>query len=178
MSTEYVAGFVVGFLLVFAALVFVRKQVHKHVGGVPNGKCSFDERQELVRGKAFKYGFFTIIACNIAIGWVPSIFEVQIPMDTSVALFMCVAVGIVVFASYAIWNEGYFALNERPKAMMILFAFIAAVNVFAGIMNGVEGKLVENGVLQMGCVNIICAVIFIIIFIVVLLKSIVRKNED
>lgn len=178
MSTEYVAGFIVGFVLVFAVILIVKKLIRKHVGGVVNGKCSYDERQEIVRGKAFKYGFFSMMICNIILGLGPDILETELPMVNSITMFLGVAVGVIVFATYAIWNEGYFGLNERPKGMLMLFAFIAAINAFTSIMNGLDGNLVADGILQMGFLSVICSVMFVIVFGVVLIKSIVRKNED
>ena len=178
MSTEYVAGFIVGFLLVFVAIFVVRMIVSKKLGGVPTGKCNFDERQELVRGKAFKYGFFTMMACNIILGFGPDILEVELPMANSVAMFLSLAIGLVVFASYAIWNEGYFSLNERPKSMMILFGFIAVVNTISAIMNYHQGKMFADGKLTFFAMNAVCAGMFVLIFIVLFAKSIARKHED
>lgn len=179
MSSEYMAGYALGvFLVLFAAIaiwVFVRKM------STTDGrtKCSFDERQELVRGKGFKYGFFTLIIYDMAICCVAGAYpEVLSFVDAQLQMFIGVVLSVVVFACYCIWNEGYFALNEHPKRLLIIFAFVAILNTIIGIINAIDGMYVVEGVLTFSCSNIVCAAMFYIIFVVLLMKTISNKKEE
>lgn len=74
------ARFIIGLVLVFAVsalLVLLLLKTTKNDGSI---KCKYDERQELVRGRGFKYALFTIGAI----------------------------IGMMVYVIYAIWNEAYF----------------------------------------------------------------------
>lgn len=44
-----------------------------------------------------------------------------------------IVLGLVVYVSYAVLNEGYFSLNENPRRVVILFAIIAAGNLLIGL---------------------------------------------
>lgn len=179
MSSEYMAGYALGvFLVLFVAIalwVFMKKM------STTDGrtKCSFDERQELVRGRGFKYGFFTLIVYNMAICCVSGVSPQLLSyIDAELQMFVGVALSIVVFACYCIWHEGYFALNERPKRLLIIFAFVAIINTIIGIVNAIDGMYVVEGVLTFSCSNIVCAAMFYIIFAVLLMKTISNKKEE
>jgi hypothetical protein len=131
----------------------------------------YDERQELERGRGFKYGFFTLIIyfafalCLDAGGVLPE-------MDNAVLYTAGIMVGIMVYVVYCIWHESYFALNEKKNVVMITFAGIAIVNLILGINSIASGEMVKNGALTFHATNILCAAMFVVLFATVLLKKI------
>ena len=104
MALGILCGAVVGLLIVVILLRLMKTD--------GSSKCKFDERQELVRGKGFQYGFFAIMISNAVLLFMKA-FEISLFSDLQVAMVLSIVIGISVFACYCIWNDGYFALNEK-----------------------------------------------------------------
>lgn len=140
-------------------------------------KCKYDERQELVRGKGFKYGFYTMILYNFLYASSELIFEKSY-MDGSVAGLISIFLGMAVSICYCIWKDSYISLNENPKQMMIVFAVLGIPNLIGGIRMFLSGEAVQNGKLTIHCINLLCALMCILFFITLFLKNVCSKRED
>jgi len=174
---EYITGFIVGLLIVAVIsviFILVFLKATKTDGSI---KCKYDERQELVRGRGFKYAFFTMLIYNFVIPMF-ELCDIELPADGT-ALFMLGAIfGLLVYVVYAIWNEAYFSLNENPKAVMIGFAFIGLLNLGFGIARMVEGTFLTDGKLTYTSMNFMLGIVFMIIFITLAAKQMVNKREE
>ena len=155
-------GIVVGLLVTFILLIVMRTD-----GSL---KAKYDERQELVRGRGFKYGFFTMMIYYAIYGYLGVAFE-EIPIDHMVGCMLGILIGVMVHACYCIWNEGYFALNENRKRVLIIFAVVAIVNFLIAGRNMVHGEMVQDGVLTIQSLNLFCGVLLIVIAVVLFLKD-------
>ncbi len=169
LKVAFVIGLAIG-LLVVAIVFAVTKKGNET-------KNQFDERQELVRGKGFKYGFFTMMITNAALLFL-KILEVALFSNMEVAMTASIVIGVSVFASYCIWNDGYFALNENRKSLLIIFGLIGALNLVIGIGNIFAGVIIENGALTFRSTNLFCSLMFIVVFVVLLLKHIKDGKEE
>ena len=175
MSAE-MAGRMTGLalgLLVGLLLVVVILKVTKKDGKI---KCKYDERQEVVRGRAFKYAFFTLMGCCIFYGVVNSMGE-RFYMDPLAGMVFNICVGVTVYASYCIWKESYFSLNENPKRVLIAFGVIGVFNTAMGISHICDGSIMENGMVSFRCVNLICGIMLFVIMGVIVAKKIALKRE-
>lgn len=160
------AGAAIGVLLVIAILKFSKKD-----GSL---KCKYDERQELVRGKGFKYGFFTIViydACNMFYG---NFLERIVMREVIMALG--IFLGVVVYAGYAIWNDGYFSLNENPRRVMGSFVVLSVGNIFLGLMHIPMGDFSVGGVIGYPAVNLMVGIMILCLFGILLAKRICKKE--
>ncbi|MBP3460773.1 MAG: hypothetical protein J6K58_16405 [Lachnospiraceae bacterium] len=159
--------------LVGVILVVVLLRLTKKDGSI---KCKYDERQQAVRGRGFKYGFFTLMFYDLVYAWIDEILGRRY-FENSVGMIVGIFLGVLVYVSYCIWHEGYFSLNENPKKVLIVFAVIAIMNfaVFAVQLN--RGNVIENGILTFRCVNLLCGIMFLIVFGVLLIKAICNKKE-
>ncbi len=164
-----VVGLAIGLLVVAILLAITKKG--------DETKNQFDERQELVRGRGFKYGFFTIMIVN-AVMLFMNVLEIPLFSQLEVAMTASIVVGVSVFASYCIWNDGYFALNENRKSLMIMFGIIGGMNIIISIANLTAGVIIQNGALTFRSTNIFCAILFIVIFVVLLIKHIKDGKEE
>ncbi len=162
-------GCVLGILLVVFILAASTK----------NGKIrrDYDERQQLVRGRGFKYGFFTMMICNGLFALLFICIEKPI-IDAAFAMTISIMLASAVYVSYCIWNEGYFSLNENPKQLVAFFLFLEVFNVLAFIGNAVRGNVMKDGVVTYSALNLPCAVMIAVVLIVLLLKRISRNRED
>ncbi len=169
LKVAFVIGLSIGLLVVVILLATTKKG--------DETKCQFDERQELVRGRGFKYGFFTIMITNAALLFL-NVLEVSLFSNMEVAMVVSIVIGISVFASYCIWNDGYFALNENRKSLLAIFGLMGTLNLVISIVNIIEGVVIENGAFTFRSTNLFCALLFIVIFIALLLKQIKDGKEE
>lgn len=135
MRMGFLTGIIVGCVLL---LLFIR--LSKRSG---SGKCSFDERQQIVRGRGFKYGFFAWLIFD-AVCIVTDIGLEERFMDLSLTLLSGMLIGLAVYASYCIWNDGYISLNQSPKRIMIILAAGGILNLVCAAYRIQQGML-ENG---------------------------------
>lgn len=166
-------GVIIGCIIGIILLLFILK-LTKTDGDI---KCKYDERQELVRGKGFKYAFFTLLFYNFAAACLTVAFE-EIPIDSSGFLMIGVLIQLLVYVTYAIWNEAYFSLNENPRKVMIVLAVLGFVNLLFGIWQMADGRFLENGVLTFRSMNFFIGIVMIIIFLVLAVKQICRRREE
>ncbi len=162
------AGAAIGFLLVVVLLKFSRKD--------RSLRCKFDERQELIRGRGFKYGFFTLLiyeALNMAYG---GFLERIVVREVIMAIGMLL--GVTVYASYAIWKDGYFSLNERPRRVVIIFAVLSIVNILLGLVYIWRGDFWENGVIDFPAVNLAVGLMLLFVLVLLLVKRFCGKEAD
>lgn len=140
-------------------------------------KSRFDERQELVRVRGYKYAFFTLIYYNVLFAIVDELAEKRF-MDYSIELFIGVCISITVYASYCIWNEGYFALNDRPKYSLTSLVILGVCNIVLSINQLEEGKCVRDGRLTFNAVSLVIGIMMIVTVIVIIAKMISNKKEE
>ncbi len=168
MLAGIITGVVLG-LVVAAVLMRLTKKDKKE-------KFTYDERQKALRGVGYKYAFFTLVIYNVAYGILDMTLAVKWA-ETFTAMMIGVLLAVLVHVVYSIWHECYFSLNEEPKKVLILFGVIAVVNAIIAIMQGLNGELIVNGMLSNSCANLIVAIMFGAILIVLAAKSQQKKRE-
>lgn len=136
----------------------------------------FDERQILEQGKAFKIGFFVLLITIEAI-IILNLSGLASVADYPVFYQIAIFLGLLSYVVYCIWHESYFAINEKSTRVIILFAFIAAINIVIGIINAIHGQIIVDGRITFRILNPLCAVLFIVIFATMLLKRIANSKN-
>lgn len=164
LTVGLAAGIVAG--LIFVAFLFRKKILD----------CHFDERQERARGKAFQYGFFTLLISTYAYGTSDVMFGHW--CDVLAGVTICVALGLCVFAITCILKDAYLSLREKPRVVMTMFALLSALNLGFGVMHGLSGDLVEDGVLTFRAVNPIVGFATLVILIVYIVNYLLRSREE
>ena len=142
-----------------------------------SAKCQFDERQELVRGRGAKYAFYTLLICNAVVGAL-EIAEFPRFADTDVLMIINCLMGICVYVVYCIWYDGYFALNENRKRLMIAFAVIGISNFLLSAVGFASGGMVQDGRLTFRSLNLFCGILFIVIFTTMYLKKVFKDGKE
>ena len=164
LSWGLLVGLLAGFLL--AEFLLFGKDSEKR----------FDERQILEQGKAFKIGFFVLlitIEAIIILNFSGLASVADYPVFYQIAIFL----GLLSYVVYCIWHESYFAINEKSTRVIILFAFIAAINIVIGIINAIHGQIIVDGRITFRILNPLCAILFIVIFATMLLKRIANSKN-
>lgn len=158
------AGLIAG--LIFVAFLFKKKILDMH----------FDERQELARGKAFQYGFFTLLISAYVYGFSDLLLGKWCDVLTGVTL--CIAAALCVFAVTCILKDAYLSLREKPRTIMTMFALLSILNLGLGAMHASSPGLVEDGVLTFRAVNPIIGFAMLVILIVYTVNYLLRDREE
>ncbi|MEE0061443.1 MAG: hypothetical protein UE295_11505 [Acutalibacteraceae bacterium] len=157
-------------VFIFALVLIVSKLAK-------NKSCNFDERQELIRGRAFKYAFFSILIYVAGYGVISALFEKDF-MTTPAALYAGIYIALVIFAVYNIWNESFFALKQTPIPFIVLFSITTICSGYGGISSIKDGSIIENGLLTFDFMSLVASIAFAVIVITILIRLIINKKSE
>lgn len=162
----YALGVIVGLAvgLGIVVLLFRKKVMDK----------TFDERQALARGKAYCYGFFTLMGCVVAYGLSEELLGAW--CDTLTGCVLCIGISLTVFAVVCIRNDAYLSLKEEPRKVMTAFAVIAVLNLGMGIASLANGRAAGEPI--SGAVNLITGTATLVIMIVYFADRRLREREE
>ena len=166
-TTVYVIwGIVIG--LVAAALLMVLLTTN-------GSRPEYDERQVMEQGKGFKLGFFTML---ILTGIMAAIdLNGSHPAGSfGIYYVMGLFVALSVYLVYAIWKESYFAINQKTSTALICFALIAFANLVLSIFSIVQGRVFVDGRLTFRVLNILCTLLFVVVFITTWIRKSVNEK--
>lgn len=162
------AGAVIGIAVVVVLLLVSKKG--------SSMKSQYDERQELIRGKGFKYAFFTLLV-YYGVVTIINVGELPLPIMPEVLNTFGILLGILVFVCYSIWNDAYFSLNEKRGVLTGFFAIVGAVDIFMGISNIKEG-VIRGGKLTFDIMPLAAGIIFFILLAVIQIKSLLDREDE
>lgn len=169
LSTFFMLGFgtVVGIAIAVVAIGAMNKD--KKV------RTKYDERQKIARGKSYTWGFYAAIATA-------AIFTFLSTLDLmkffgNYAYFTIIIAGVTVQAAHAILHDAYVGLNTNLKSYMIFMAIIGLINGTSAVSGIISGAMLEDGVLQMPFMNLLCAVMFVMLAVAMGVKHLIDKKE-
>lgn len=162
-------GLVLGIILCLVVFVTANK----------NGKIKteYDERQNEIRGKGFKYAFFTALVM-LGIFACLDVTEIYLPISQATIYMFIVATSVGVDAVYNILNDGYWGLNNDKKKYEIFMAIIGLFNLGWSLFMYVDGRLIVDGVLSFAAINLICGILFLVLFVAMFIKSFSSKDDE
>lgn len=162
-------GIIVG--VIICAIIFITANTNGKM------KTEYDERQKEIRGKGFMISFFTVLVL-LGIMVVLEVAEIKLPAQQSVIYMTIIILSVATNAVYNIINDGYWGLNNSKRKYEIYFIIISLVNFLVPFSGGL-GKLytTEEG-FTLPCINLLCGILFIILFAVILAKDIISRAEE
>ncbi len=169
----YCLGVIVGIIIAILLDIFFLKRFNTD----NDINIKYDERQQIVRGKGYKYSFWTMVFL-IAGAIVLDACGIDLPLQNSVLYFLIILISIMVHTSYCIFNDGYFGINNNPKQYYWFFVFIGLFNVLVGIINCRGGRLLSEGKLDTPAINLFCGLMFVLLGICIVIKKFITKNDD
>lgn len=178
-NPEYLLGLICGIL---CGLVLVRllAWIIAKFGGKIETRCrkdSYDERQLLARGQAYKTAFFTLLFYNLAVSLLDDIFEISIFMSFG-GIWIGIALSITVFAVICILKDAYMSLYENTRGIITVFSIVGILNIAVGIRTILERRpLLENGAVSVEWTNLVVGIMFLVILIVFCGKVIYNKKQ-
>lgn len=159
-------GFTLGFAIGFVLIAIIIRICNKN----NKSKTEYDERQLLTRGKAYKYSYVAVIIC-LALMMIFEANDIKLPIDRITLCFIPIIISALINVIYCIIQDAYFGLNNEKKKYGIAFSIIAIINLAFAIMSIVDGQMIVDGILTYKSLNLICAFMFILIAVTLLIKA-------
>ena len=173
MSKDYAMGLAVGIIAAIVLFVIIMKFTKMKMKG------QFDERQELVKGRGYKYAFFTLL-CLVTLDLLIESFDVYeiLPVTRELALFIMILVCVMVYALYCIKNDSYFGVGTDARTYRAVMWIVIVCNAVSAFFGFREGAIVD-GKLDFGpFASLIFCIAFVIIMIALRVKSQNAARED
>lgn len=165
-----VLGIVTGVAFVALVVLIIKK-------GKISKKDQYDERQLLVRSKAYQIAFVVLVGYLLINGIINSILEVHW-CDSFMGSILGIFLSVMVFALFCIFQDAYVSFQEKPTQNILLLAVIAVANFGIGfIINDQHHDFIVNGQLSYHAINIICGILLVIIIIAMLIKRRMDKKS-
>lgn len=166
--------------IIILAVIFVLALGVWFASRYTSNQKGFDEMQLKKRGDAFRIGFFTLLACVLAMLYLTSVESVSQKVSVEFMLLASIMITACVFGVYSIFAGAFFRMNENPKTYLgICFAVIFpnAVVLIGELKK--NGTLLKDGKLTFtpgG--NLLNALTFLIISIAIIIKMVANSREE
>ncbi len=172
METAGIA-FATGLMIAAVIVVCILKYANRD-GKV---RTEYDERQKAVRGKAYRYAFYTEIISQVVIMWI-LMMGIELPVEEYALIFIGVILGCIVLCAYCIWHDVYWGMNNDHRRFYIIFVVATILNAFPVVAGALRGTLIENGKIGMPLLNIAVLVMMAAVFIELFIKSMMDKKAE
>ena len=139
-------------------------------------KAEYDERQELIRGKAYKGAFFVSLIGNAIIICLADVFSKYISI--TLLLFSVMLLSVLVYAVYCIMKDAYFGLNDSPLRFIVICAVIGIFNFVIGAVTICKEHPTLTSTYPSGYLNVVCGLMFMVLFFAMMMKKIISKQEN
>lgn len=137
----------------------------------------FDERQELLRGQAYKHAFFCMVLIGIAFFFLLDVL-LEFGISGGAALVITVFAGLLIFAVECVWKEAFFSLHQHPKKLLILYIILGCINTFNGCVNLREENVGRELPPIPGMIMLCCGILFLAVSAAILLRTYILRPDD
>ncbi len=158
------AGVIVGLIIVM--VFFKLSNSNKKM------KTEYDERQQLVHGKAYKAAFYSFIVYEFLMMLI-GVSEIELPVESHILHFGSIILSCTVLACYNIWHGAYWGLNNNRKRYAILFLVAAVINSIPVI-----AALKSGDILGTALINLAVLVMMLVLSVLLLIKQVAGKEDD
>lgn len=113
----------------------------------------YDERQILARGRAFMWGFFSLMICLMVYGLTDMLIEPW--CDTLTGCIICICVSLIVFAVICIRQDAFAGIGQKRKRNLTVLLVLTTANLLFGVSHIIDGDLLRDGLLSFRSVSLI-----------------------
>lgn len=113
----------------------------------------YDERQILARGRAFMWGFFSLMICLMVYSLTDMLIEPW--CDTLTGCIICICVSLIVFAVICIRQDAFAGIGQKRKRNLTVLLVLTAANLLFGVSHIIDGDLLRDGLLSFRSVSLI-----------------------
>ena len=136
----------------------------------------YDERQVLARGRAFMWGFFTLMICLMVYGMLDMLIDRWCDTLTGCIIRICVA--LLVFASICIKQDAFAGIGKNRKRNLTVLLVLTLANMFFGVENITGGDVVRDGLLTFRSVSLIVGATTGVVLLIYWLHGLRDRGEE
>lgn len=136
----------------------------------------YDERQVLARGRAFMWGFFTLMICLMVYGMLDMLIDRW--CDTLTGCIICIYVALLVFASICIKQDAFAGIGKNRKRNLTVLLVLTLANMFFGVENITGGDVVRDGLLTFRSVSLIVGATTGVVLLIYWLHGLRDRGEE
>lgn len=166
MNTFYIIGLLFGlvFGLILAALAA------RFCRGRGNWRSKYDERQKIAIGKAYRDGFWSMLAAG-AVAF--TLYELGV-FENHVDVMMVItgAIGLEVYIVGCIMRDAYIGLNDNAKRWTIVLAAAAVLNGLVVAVN------IVNHTGETVWINLVAGIFVMIALAAYFIRILMVKKEE
>ena len=162
---KFITAAIAFLLIVIAIFVFFKKKPHM---------SDYDERQTIVRDKAYKAGFISLLASTLLFA---CFYESQQLFTVAGGIFTCISLSLLIFACACVKGDAFIAMRENNRRA-IACAFIGIANAFLGVENLLDGSAFTDGRLNERSAVLTLGVVVLVMGIYQLIRNRALKNSD
>ena len=164
------------FLGVFIIVFFVSLVIRKRKG---TSEPKYDERQQLLRSRAYRSAFWVLVIYLCANGVYNLIAEAAWA-DAMTSSFIGVCLAITVFIVICINRDAYFPVNQRSRFYFGLFVFIMLINLVTGVLRllNESDSFFTDGMINYNVIPFVVFAMFSVILISLLIRRQAAKSQD
>ncbi len=140
-------------------------------------KSQYDERQEAIKGRGYKYSYYTMLFLEVILMLV-KMAGITFPVEEYLVHTTAVLIGCLVLCVHSIWNGVYWGLNNDHKRYYIIFGVATVLNVIPLAAAIAHGSLTTRGIDSLPVLNVLVLVWMAIIGCVALVKKVLDSKND
>ena len=134
--------------------------------------AEYDERQVIIRGKGFKYAYYTM-SLSLFVFSLLQLNGVLSKVDTMVVFSICLLVSLCVFVNYCIFKDAFFGFNQSGKSVSF---YIVSGIIFSTIL--VKDILNSGFQFEYNITQLCLCLLYLSIGITSLLKNQIDRRES
>jgi hypothetical protein len=165
----FALGIMVGVIVVI--LLFRMANTDKKI------KTEYDERQEKLRGKAYKYAYYTVLIYQVIMVGL-EFGEVQLPAEPYIMQFIGLVLGCTVLGGYCVWNDVYWGLNNDHRRYYIVFGVCLLLNLIPIVIPAIRGEFAKNGLSGAPMLNVLVTIMMAVLLLELGVKHLIDKKKE
>ena len=163
-------GLMVG-LIIAAILLKVANKDHRL-------KTQYDERQEMIKGRGYKYSFYTMLFAEVIV-MLLEMSGIELPIESYLVHTIAILIGALVLCVHSIWNGVYWGLNNNRKSYVIIIALAVVLNIIPVASSIAQDSLSGHGIHSIPVLNLVVLIWMALIGVAALAKKCVdAKNGE
>ncbi len=138
-------------------------------------KSQYDERQEMIKGRGYKYAFYTMLFCEVVV-MLLEMSGIELPLESYLVHTIAILIGAMVLCIHSIWNGVYWGLNNDRKRYTAIIVFAVILNLIPLFGAIRSGSLSGHGIQSIPVLNILVLAWMAIIGIAALAKKVIDSK--
>lgn len=173
MTESYSFGFAVGILvaIIICVVLFKLLNTDKKI------KTQYDERQQEIRGRAYKYSFYTVIFEEAIIMILRTRGIAEFVWGSYLVQLFVMLSGLLVLCVYSILKGAYWGINNNPRRYMVVIVIATICNILPIIGSIAGGDVAKDGIGALPWVNIMVVIWMALIGVSGLVKKVMDKKS-